>query len=62
MLILKKGMTILVKKLDRGFKSEEIDKAYLTYSKFTNFHESFEMSVADYIIEFEHFYHGMTDY
>ena len=35
-------------------------EAYLVYSRFINFHKSDEMSMTDYIIEFEHLYHKMT--
>ena len=37
-------------------------EAYLVYSRFINFHKSDEMSMADYIIEFEHLYHKMTNH
>ena len=37
-------------------------EAYLVYSRFINFHKSDEMSMADYIIEFEYLYHKMTNH
>ena len=34
------GVTILIKKLDKVFKSVKINEAYLTFSKFINFQKS----------------------
>ena len=56
------GMKFLIKKIDKVFESEKIDEAYLVYSRFTNFHKSDGISVTDYIIEFEHLYHKMTNH
>ena len=55
-------MTICIKKLDKVFESEKIDEAYLTYSKFIYFQKSSEISMTDYVIEFEHLYCKMTNY
>ena len=56
------GVTLLIKQLDKVFESDKIDEAYLVYSRFINFHKSDEMSMTDYIIEFEHLYHKMTNH
>ena len=56
------GLRLLVEKLDKVFESDKIDEAYLVYSRFINFHKSHEMSMTDYIIEFEHLYHKMTNH
>ena len=58
----KNGLTILMETLDNVFESEKIDEAYLTYSKFINFHKSHKISMTNYIIEFEHLYQKRTDY
>ena len=49
-------MKLRIEKLDKVYESEKIDEAYLVYSRFINFHKSDEISMTDYIIEFEHLY------
>ena len=47
-------MNILLNKLDVVFKSEKVDEAYNTYSKFITFQIHSEMTMTDYIVEYEH--------
>ena len=56
------GIDILFQKLDRVFESERIDEAYNVYSNFIRFQKLDEMSMNDYIIEYEHLYYKMTQY
>ena len=56
------GVKLQIEKLDEVFERDKIDQAYLVYSRFINFHKSDEMSMTDYIIEFEHLYHKMTNH
>ena len=58
----KNGMKLLIEKSDKVFESDKIDEVYLVYSRFINFHKSDEMSMADYIKEFEHLYHKMINH
>ena len=44
----------LFAKLDLGFKDKTVDEAYSTYSNFISFNKKDDMSMTDYIIEFEH--------
>ena len=55
-------MKLRIEKLDKVYESEKIDEAYLVYSRFINFHKSDEISMTDYIIEFEHLYYKMTNH
>ena len=55
-------MKLQIEKLDELFERDKIDQAYLVDSRFINFHKSDEMSMTDYIIEFEHLYHKMTNH
>ena len=47
------GLNIVLEKLDAVFQSEEIEDSYFTYSKFSNFKRQQNMTIQDYIIEFE---------
>ena len=58
----KNGMKLLIEKLDKVLERNKINEANLVYSIFTNFHISDEMSITDYIIDFEHLYHKMTNH
>ena len=51
----KTGRKLLIEKLDRVFESDKTDEACLFYSRFINYHKSDEISMTDYIIEFEYF-------
>ena len=44
----------LFAKLNLGFKDKNVDEAYSTYSNFVSFNKKDDMSMTDYIIEFEH--------
>ena len=50
------GANILLNKSDVVFKSEKVDKAYNAYSKFITFQKHSEMTMTDYIVEYEHLY------
>ena len=56
------GMKVLIEKLDKVLESDKINEAYLVYSRFMNFQKSDEMSMTDYLTEFEHLYHKMTNH
>ena len=56
------GMKVLIEKLDKVFESDKINEAYLVYARFINFQKSDEMSMTDYITEFEHLYHKITNH
>ena len=56
------GMKLLIEKLDEVIESDKVNEAYLVYLRFINFHKSDEMLMTDYIIEFEHLYHKMTNH
>ena len=47
------GLNIVLEKLDAIFQSEETEDAYFTYSNFSNFKRQQNMTIHDYIIEFE---------
>ena len=47
------GLNIILEKLDAVFQSEEVEDAYFTYSKFSSFKRQQNMTIHDYIIEFE---------
>ena len=47
------GLNIVLEKLDAIFQSEKIEDAYFTYSNFSNFKRQQNMTIHDYIIEFE---------
>ena len=61
-LITEDGLVVLFQKFDRAITTEKIDEAYSVYSNFIKFQTVEEMSMNDYIIEYEHFYHIMTQY
>ena len=61
-LITEDGLVVLFQKFDRAITTEKIDEAYSVYSNFIKFQKVEEMSMNDYIIEYEHFYHIMTQY
>ena len=58
----KNGMKLLIEKLDKVLERNKINEAYLVYSIFINVHMSDEISMTDYIIDFEHLYHKMTNH
>ena len=56
------GLDILLEKLDAIFQSEEIEDAYHTYSKFSSCKRQPNMSMNDFIIEFENLNHKMNSH
>ena len=56
------GMNILLNKLDVVFKSEKVDEAYNAYSKFIIFQKHSEMTMTNYIVEYEHLYCAMVEH
>ena len=56
------GMNILLNKLDVRSKSEKVDEAYNAYSKFFTFQKHSEMTMSDYIVEYEHLYCAMVEH
>lgn len=56
------GMTTLITKLDDIFLKERKDCAYEAYRHFNNFSKSGDMSMGDYIIQFEQLYNKSTKY
>ena len=47
------GLNVLLENLDAIFQSEEIEDAYHTYSKFSSSKQQPNMSMNDFIVEFE---------
>lgn len=47
------GVTTLLKKLDLVFQKDTIDSAYEAYTKFEQFRQSENMSMGDYVAQFE---------
>ena len=47
------GLKTLLKVLDNAFEAERIEDAYSTYAAFNNFKKKVDVSIADYILEFE---------
>lgn len=56
------GMTTLLAKLDALFLKEEKDRIYDAYSDFDRIMKEANMSMADYIIDFEQRYSRMKRY
>ena len=54
------GLNVLTEKLDNAFKDEIIEDTYSIYLKFTNLKKQPNMSMNDYILEFENLSHEMT--
>ena len=50
------GMTVLIAALDKVFLSDEQDNSYAAYTNFEQFKKTADMSMNDYIIEFERRY------
>ena len=48
------GLNLLLKKLDKVFQDDNIDEVSNVYSSFTNLSKREDMSINEYIIEFEH--------
>ena len=56
------GMNLLIEKFDKLFESDKINEACPVYSRFITFHKSDEISMTDYIAEFQHLYHKMINH
>ena len=56
------GLDVLLEKLDKVFVSDTVDEAYSTYSRFIKFHKTSDMSMTEYIIEYEHLSHKMIEH
>ena len=56
------GLKLLLDKLDLTFKAEKVDDAYSAYSNFNVFVKKEEISMNDYILEFEHLYYKMAQH
>ena len=55
-------MNTLFAKLNLVFKDEIVDEVYSTYSNFISFNKKDDMSMTDYILEFENLYRRMMEY
>ena len=44
------------------FLSDQVDEAYNAYPKFITFQKHSEMTITDYIVEYEHLYCKMVEY
>ena len=62
MLFNNNGLNIFLEKLDPIFQSEKIEDAYHTYSKFSSCKRQLNISVKDFIIEFENLNYKMDSY
>ena len=56
------GLKLLLDKLGLAFKAEKVDDAYSAYSNFNVFVKKEEISMNDYILEFEHLYYKMAEH
>ena len=56
------GVNFLNKKLNSVFKSEKIDNAYLAYSKFIKSDKPEDLSMNEFILEFENLYNKMKEH
>ena len=56
------GMKVLEDKLDVVFKKEKIDESYDAYAKFISFQKKDDMSMTDYIMDFDHLNCKMIEY
>ena len=56
------GLKLLLDKLDLTFKAEKVDDACSAYSNFNVFVKKEEISMNDYILEFEHLYYKMAEH
>ena len=56
------GLKILIHKLDNAFQDEVVEEAYSTYKKFIYLKKSPEMSMNEYILEFENWSHEMSSF
>ena len=56
------GLNIILEKLNAVFQSEEIEDAYYTYSMFSNFKRNQNVTMNDYIIEFENLHFKMDSH
>ena len=55
-------LDVLFQKLERIFESEKFDESNSVYSHFTKFQKVKEMLMNDFIIEYEHLHHKLTQY
>ncbi|CAC5376985.1 unnamed protein product [Mytilus coruscus] len=56
------GVDKLIAELDKLFEKDKVDQAYVTYSIFDKFHRREDVSMSDYIIEFEQRYNKCKKY
>ena len=56
------GLNVILEKLNAVFQSEEIEDAYFTYSKFSNFKRQQNTTMNDYIVEFENLHYKMDSH
>ena len=56
------GLTLITDKLDKFFLEEIADEAYKVYSDFINYIKIVEMTVSEYLLEFEHLYKRMIEH
>lgn len=56
------GMETLIASLDKVFKRDDKDKAYEAYKNFDSYHKPDEMSMSDYIMEFDKRYNKAKKY
>ena len=56
------GLQALIAKLDNAFQDEVAENAYSTYKKFISLKKLPQMSVNEYLLEFENVNHEITDF
>ena len=57
----KNGLKLITDKLDKIFLEETADEAYKEHSDFINYNKTVEMTVSEYVLEFEHLYKRMIE-
>ena len=56
------GMTVLISALDKIFLKDSVDRTYEAYSKFDSYKRTDQMSMNDYIVEYEQLYNQCKKY
>ena len=53
---------IITDELDQIFLEESADECYRVYSNFINYKKSKEITISEYVLEFEHLYKNLIEY
>ena len=53
---------IITDELDQIFLEESADESYRVYSNFINYKKSKEITISEYVLDFEHLYKNLIEY